>query len=81
LKGVFTDGDLRRLITEKTNFQQLNIGQIMTKSCYTISLEKPAVAAVQIMDEFNLSALPVIDKNNQIKGVINTHTLMQANII
>jgi arabinose-5-phosphate isomerase len=39
------------------------------------------VVAVQIMDEFNLNSLPVVDNNNQVVGAINTHTLMQAKII
>jgi arabinose-5-phosphate isomerase len=38
------------------------------------------MAAVAMMDEFNLNSLPVVDKNNQVVGAINTHTLMQAKI-
>jgi len=36
---------------------------------------------VQMMDEFNLNSLPVVDESNQVLGAINTHTLMQAKII
>ena len=53
----------------------------MTPNCKSISADKPAVVAVQIMDEFNLNSLPVVDDNNQVVGAINTHTLMQAKII
>ncbi len=81
LKGVFTDGDLRRVLESNTDIQSLAIGEVMTENCKSISSEKPAMAAVQIMDEFNLNSLPVVDDNNQVVGAINTHTLMQAKII
>jgi len=81
LKGIFTDGDLRRVLEEHSDIQALTIADVMTPNCKSISADKPAVVAVQIMDEFNLNSLPVIDDNNQVVGAINTHTLMQAKII
>lgn len=81
LKGIFTDGDLRRVLETRPNLQSLTIGEVMTPNCQTISKDKPAMVAVQIMDELNLNSLPVVDDNNQVLGAINTHTLMQAKII
>ena len=81
LLGVFTDGDLRRVLQAHNNIQHLTIFEVMTANCKTISAIKPAVAAVQIMERFNLNSLPVVDDNNQVVGAINNHTLMQAKII
>jgi arabinose-5-phosphate isomerase len=81
LLGIFTDGDLRRVLEAHSDIQSLTIGDVMTANCKSISADKPAVVAVQIMDEFNLNSLPVVDNNNQVVGAINTHTLMQAKII
>ena len=81
LQGIFTDGDLRRVLEVHSDIQSLSIGEVMTKNCKSISADKPAVVAVQVMDEFNLNSLPVVDDNNQVVGAINTHTLMQAKII
>ena len=81
LLGVFTDGDLRRVLQAHNNIQHLTIFEVMTANCKTISATKPAVAAVQIMERFNLNSLPVVDDNNQVVGAINNHTLMQAKII
>ncbi|CAC9641520.1 KpsF/GutQ family sugar-phosphate isomerase [bacterium endosymbiont of Bathymodiolus sp. 5 South] len=91
LQGIFTDGDLRRVLETlapnsnslegQQNIQDITIGAVMTKNCKSISADKPAMAAVAMMDEFNLNSLPVVDKNNQVVGAINTHTLMQAKII
>ena len=81
LQGIFTDGDLRRVLETHNDIQNLNIGEVMTSNCKAILADKPAMAAVQMMDEFNLNSFPVVDENNQVAGAINTHTLMQAKII
>ena len=81
LKGIFTDGDLRRVLETHSNIQDIVIGVVMTPNCKSITAEKPAMAVVAMMDEFNLNSLPVVDENNQVVGAINTHTLMQAKII
>lgn len=81
LQGIFTDGDLRRVLEAHSDIQSLSIGEVMTENCKSIDADKPAVVAVQIMDEFNLNSLPVVAENNQVVGAINTHTLMQAKII
>ena len=81
LLGIFTDGDLRRVLETHNDIQTLTIGDVMTPSCKSILADKPAVFAVQIMDEFNLNSLPVVDDDDQVVGAINTHTLMQAKII
>jgi len=81
LEGIFTDGDLRRVLETHADIQNLRIKEVMVPNCKTILADKPAMAAVQIMDEFNLNSLPVVDESNQVLGAINTHTLMQAKII
>jgi arabinose-5-phosphate isomerase len=81
LEGIFTDGDLRRVLETQSDIQNLQIKEVMISNCKTILADKPAMAAVQMMDEFNLNSLPVVDESNQVLGAINTHTLMQAKII
>ena len=81
LLGIFTDGDLRRVLENNTNISVLSIGEVMTIQCQSIEAEKPAMAAVEMMDEHNLNSLPVVNTNNKIVGAINMHTLMQAKIV
>jgi arabinose-5-phosphate isomerase len=81
LLGIFTDGDLRRVLETHSDIQSVSISEVMTTNCQTILANKPAMVAVQMMDEFNLNSLPVVDDDNQVVGAINTHTLMQAKII
>jgi arabinose-5-phosphate isomerase len=81
LLGIFTDGDLRRVLENNTNISVLSIGEVMTIQCQSIEAEKPAMAAVEMMDEHSLNSLPVVNTNNKIVGAINMHTLMQAKIV
>jgi len=81
LQGIFTDGDLRRVLETHSDIHTLMIGDVMTINCKSILADKPAVVAVQIMDKFNLNSLPVVNNDDQVVGAINTHTLMQAKII
>ena len=80
LLGIFTDGDLRRVIEKNINFQNLLIKDIMTHNCKSIQPNKPALLALQMMEEYSLNSLPVVDSDNQVIGAINMHTLMQAKV-
>jgi len=80
LLGIFTDGDLRRAIEKNINFQDLSIKDVMTQNCKSIQPNKPALVALQMMEEYSLNSLPVVDDNNQVIGAINMHTLMQAKV-
>ena len=81
LLGIFTDGDLRRVLEKNTRITRLSIGDVMTKQCKSIEAEKPAITAVEMMDANNLNSLPVVNTDNKIVGAINMHTLMQAKIV
>ena len=52
----------------------------MTQNCKSIQPNKPALIALQMMEEYSLNSLPVLDGNNQVIGAINMHTLMQAKV-
>ena len=80
LLGIFTDGDLRRVLEKNINFQNLSIKDVMTQNCKSILPNKPALIALQMMEEYSLNSLPVVDSDNQVIGAINMHTLMQAKV-
>ena len=80
LLGIFTDGDLRRILEKNVDFQHLSIEDIMTHNCKSIQPNKPALIALQMMEKYKLNSLPVIDSDNQVIGAINMHTLMQAKV-
>ena len=80
LLGIFTDGDLRRALEKNINLQNLSINTVMTQNCKSIQANKPALIALQMMEEYRLNSLPVVDGDNKVIGAINMHTLMQAKV-
>ena len=52
----------------------------MTKNCKSIQPNTPALIALQMMEEYSINSLPVVDSDNQVIGAINMHTLMQAKV-
>ena len=80
LVGIFTDGDLRRTLESKMDFQKLTIEDVMTKDFKSIEPQRPALTAVQMMEKYSLNSLPVVDSKNNIVGAINMHTLIQAKL-
>ena len=80
LVGIFTDGDLRRTLESKMDFQKLTIEDVMTKDCKSIEPQEPALTAVQMMEKYSLNSMPVVDSNHNIVGAINMHTLIQAKL-
>ena len=80
LIGIFTDGDLRRALESNIDFQELAIGDVMTRDCKSIEPQEPALAAIQLMERYSLNSLPVVDSSNKIVGAINMHTLIQAKL-
>ncbi|MDH5407538.1 MAG: KpsF/GutQ family sugar-phosphate isomerase [Gammaproteobacteria bacterium] len=82
LVGVFTDGDLRRVLDHgEINIKQLSIKDCMTKNCTAISADKLAAEALQIMDSKSINALPVVDEHQQLIGAINMHDLLKAGVV
>ena len=80
LVGIFTDGDLRRTLESKMDFQKLTIEDVMTKDCKSIEPQESALKAIQMMEKYSLNSMPVVDSNHNIVGAINMHTLIQAKL-
>lgn len=81
LLGVYTDGDLRRTLDQEPNLQQLNIIDVMTRGCKSISADLLAAEAVHLMEENKISALPVTDNQQKVIGALNMHDLLRAGVI
>ena len=79
--GIFTDGDLRRALDNDINIHKATIGEVMTRNCKTISKECLAAEALSVMDESRINALPVVDEENKLIGLLNMHDLLRAKVI
>ncbi|MFI7901043.1 SIS domain-containing protein, partial [Acinetobacter baumannii] len=77
LLGIFTDGDLRRLIDKQQGFDvNLPVSEVMTKKPSTISQEARAVEALQQLNQKKISQFVVVDDQNKVIGVISMHDLI-----
>ncbi|ENW83827.1 MULTISPECIES: SIS domain-containing protein [unclassified Acinetobacter] len=81
LLGIFTDGDLRRMIDQQQGFDvNLPVAEVMTKNPLTISQEARAVEALEKMHERKINQFVVVDYTNKVIGVISMHDLIQAGV-
>ncbi|MBW3894035.1 KpsF/GutQ family sugar-phosphate isomerase [Neisseria meningitidis] len=81
LKGVFADGDLRRLFQECDNFTGLSIDEVMHTHPKTISAERLATEALKVMQANHVNGLLVTDADGVLIGALNMHDLLAARIV
>ena len=81
LLGVFTDGDLRRLLDARVDIHNTLVEEVMTRGCKTSRGEDLAVEALNLMEQYKISALLVVDDNNQPVGAFNMHMLLKAGVL
>lgn len=81
IKGIITDGDLRRMLSKSLSSNQQNAKDIMTINPKTILKDKFAVEALTLMKENHITQLLVVDKMNKYIGVIHLHDLISEGII
>jgi arabinose-5-phosphate isomerase len=79
--GVFTDGDLRRLIEVGTDVRGLSAGEVMSKKPKVIVSTALAVEAAELMEKHQITSIFVIDANQKICGALNSNDLMRAKVI
>jgi arabinose-5-phosphate isomerase len=81
LLGIFTDGDLRRLLGTTLNLPNCPIGEVMTRDCSVIHADCLAAEAMQVMQDKKISALCVVDDQQKVCGALNMHDLIRAGIV
>jgi arabinose-5-phosphate isomerase len=79
--GVFTDGDLRRLVERGQDLRSISAADVMKPNPRTISVHALAAQAAQIMEEHRITSLLVVDDQQRLCGFINTNDLMRAKVI
>jgi arabinose-5-phosphate isomerase len=78
LLGIFTDGDLRRLLQSNPNPLNLLVSDVMTTHAKTISEDRLACEALDVMKENSVTVLPVLDAEENLVGAIHLHDLTRA---
>ncbi|MDM3871274.1 KpsF/GutQ family sugar-phosphate isomerase [Porticoccus sp. W117] len=81
LLGVFTDGDLRRAVDQRTDINTATVGDVMTLNCKTISRNMLAAEALGIMEDYKITALVVENDDQQPCGVLHMHDVLRAGVM
>jgi arabinose-5-phosphate isomerase len=81
VRGIFTDGDLRRALDKVLNFENTRVSEVMTAGPRTIRPEALAVEAVQLMERHKVNQLLVVDERGRLVGALNMHDLFRAKVL
>jgi arabinose-5-phosphate isomerase len=79
--GIFTDGDLRRTIGLVTDFRGTPITRVMTRNPRSIEPDRLAVEALQLMENYKVNQVLVVDAERRLVGALNMHDLFRAKVI
>ncbi len=79
--GVFTDGDLRRLVEQGTDLREKTAQEVMHRPACTIAPNALAVDAVELMELKRITCVLVVDAQGQLTGAVTTSDLMRAKVI
>jgi arabinose-5-phosphate isomerase len=79
--GIYTDGDLRRTLEKRLDFNTTPVKSVMSENPRCISAESLAVEAVQLMEQYNINQMLVVNEQRQLVGALNMHDLLHAKVI
>ena len=79
--GIFTDGDLRRLIETGADLRAMRAGEVMSAAPKLVRADALAVEAADMMERHRVTGLLVVDAAGQLVGAINSNDLMRAKVI
>ena len=81
VEGIFTDGDLRRILQRDGDFRALPLIDVMTRNPRTIGPDHLAVEAVELMERYRINQMLVVDENAILIGALNMHDLFSKKVI
>jgi arabinose-5-phosphate isomerase len=79
--GIFTDGDLRRLVEQGIDLRNSPVGEVMHPRPRTVRAGALAVDAVALMEQFRITSVLVVDDSGRLCGALNSNDLLRAKVI
>ena len=79
--GIFTDGDLRRLIERGADLRALTAAEVMHRAPRLVRADSLAVAAAEVMEQHRVTSVLVVDGEGRLVGALNSNDLMRAKVI
>lgn len=81
LLGIFTDGDLRRILDQQVDVHTTTIASVMTARCITVQPTTLAAEALKVMEDKKINGLIVVNKQQCPVGAFNMHDLLRAGVL
>ena len=81
LAGVFTDGDLRRILDRGIDVHRTTMREVMTAHCRTVAPGVLAAEAVHLLEQYKINGLLVVDESRTVVGAFNVHDLLRAGVM
>jgi len=79
--GIFTDGDLRRQLSKKIDYEKQSIKEIMNKNPKTIFDDQIIIDAINLMETSKINGILVVNREFKLVGAFNMHDLFKAKVI
>jgi arabinose-5-phosphate isomerase len=76
LSGIITDGDIRRLVASGRPFLKLAVKEVMTKNPRSITENSPTYDALNIMEQYQITVLPVVNSREEVIGILHLHDIL-----
>jgi len=81
VKGIYTDGDLRRTLDTGADIHSTRIREVMHSNCRTTSADVLAAEALHLLEEYKITSLLVTDADNKLVGALNIHDLFREGLM
>ncbi len=81
VSGIFTDGDLRRLVETGVDLRSLKASDVMYPNPRTVAADALAVVAVALMEQHSITSVLVVDATGKLCGALNSNDLLRAKVI
>ena len=76
LSGIITDGDIRRLVAKGQLSGSERVDTVMTAAPRTVRADSPAYDALNLMEKYQITILPIVDEHQMVKGILHLHDIL-----
>ena len=76
MTGIVTDGDVRRAISQHYSIRDLPVTDVMTQNPRSVRSDSPTYDALNMMEEFQITVLPVTDADGNLNGILHLHDIL-----
>lgn len=80
LEGIYTDGDIRRTLTQQRDINTTPISEVMTRNCQTIRPGILAAEALALMQKMTITSLVIVDPDHHPIAVVHLHDVLRAGV-